>query len=214
MFQIIKKFKFLWISISMLLFAILCLATMEIVLGYMLEEKDSQHIVRWMICIVTSMAMVCLYWINLLFYSRIYDFVLDKENYKLPEVRHVIDELIKFCYFLLFIAIGCYIYYVRMPIVNHIAGLVLIFSLFVGLGSWLMLFSKARHHIPYKKEQLINTIAFIFFIGSSLLIEKLHLSIIELRPGFPGIFAVILMTIVLYKQVNEGKFFEIDTSYR
>lgn len=185
---------------------------MEIALGYILEDKDSQHIVRWMICMYGSVLMVCLYWINLLFYSRIYDFVLDKENYKLPEVRHVIDEFIKFCYLLLFIAIGYYFYYVRIPMVNHIAGLVLIFSLFVGLGSWLMLFSKARHHIPYKKEQLINTIAFIFFIGSSLLIKKLHLSIIELRPGFPGIFAVILMTIVLYKQVNKGKFFEIDNA--
>ena len=105
-------------------------------------------------------------------------------------------------------AVGLYFYLAREPIYYSLVELVMIFSLFVGFITLGLIFSKAKHQLPYKKEQLINLIALILFLGSVFVTRMLNIDILTIKTPFFGIFASILMNIVLYNEVIKGRFFE------
>ena len=155
-----------------------------------------------------SIGLVAMYWVCILLYQRITDFILDKGKYQLPEVRNVMNKLIGLFYFLLVIDVALYFYFVKEPLYYSLVELVMIFSLFVGFITLGIIFSKAKHQLPYKKEQLINLIALIFFLSSVFVTRMLNIDILTIKTPFFGIFASIMMNIVLYKKVIEGRFFE------
>ena len=207
MFKIIKETKFLWISISMLFAVIFIFATMEFILEYHCDDPQANRPFGFF-SLVGSIFLVAIYWVNILLYQRIIDFILEKWKYQLTEVRNVMNKLIGLFYFLLVIAVALYFYFVKEPLYYSLVELVMIFSLFVGFITLGIIFSKAKHQIPYKKEQLINLIALILFLGSVFVTRMLNIDILTIKTPFFGIFASILMNIVLYKKVIEGRFFE------
>ena len=207
MFKIIKKTKFLWISILMLFGVLFGFLVMEFVLEYTQKDFVTRRfwgLLAWGI----SIALIVLYYANFLFYRRIFGFIQDKEKYQLPEVKNVMNKLVGFLYFLLAIAIGFYLYLAKEPIYFSLIELVMAFSLFVGFVTLGEIRSKAKHRLPYKKEQLINSIAFILFMSSVYFAWKLDIDILTIRSPFFGIFASILMNIALYNRVKKGQFFE------
>ena len=207
MFKIIKETKFLWISISMLFAVIFTFAIMTFAMESCYDNPQAYRLFGFF-SLGVSIGLVAMYWVCILLYQRITDFILDKGKYQLPEVRNVMNKLLGFFYFLLVIAVGLYFYLAREPIYYSLVELVMIFSLFVGFITLGIIFSKAKHQIPYKKEQLINLIALIFFLSSVFVTRMLNIDILTIKTPFFGIFASIMMNIVLYKKVIEGRFFE------
>ena len=207
MFKIIKETKFLWISISMLFAVIFTFAIMTFAMESCYDNPQTYRLFGFF-SLGVSIGLVAMYWVCILLYQRITDFILDKGKYQLPEVRNVMNKLLGFFYFLLVIAVGLYFYLAREPIYYSLVELVMIFSLFVGFITLGIIFSKAKHQIPYKKEQLINLIALIFFLSSVFVTRMLNIDILTIKTPFFGIFASIMMNIVLYKKVIEGRFFE------
>lgn len=207
MFKIIKETKFLWISISMLFLVVLTFSTMEYI--WEITREDAQaHQVFTRFSMVGSLGLIAIYWVTVQLYPRITDFILEKEKYKLPEVKSVIKKLIVFFYILLAIAIGSYLYLSNEPIYYSLVELVMIFSLFVGFITLLIMFSKGKHQIPYGKERMINLIAFILFIGSVYLGRRLNISLLSIKIPFFGIFASILMNIDVYKRIYQDRIFK------
>ena len=207
MFKIIKETKFLWISISMLFAVIFTFAIMVFAMESCYDNLQAYRFFGFF-SLGVSIGLVAIYWANILLYQRITDFILEKGKYQLPEVRNVMNKLIGLFYFLLVIAVGLYFYLAREPIYYSIVELVMTFSLFVGFIILCLMFSKAKHELPYRKEQLINLIALILFLASIYFIRILNIDILTIKTPFFGIFASILMNIVLYKEVVKGRFFE------
>lgn len=207
MIKIIKETKFLWISILMLFGVLFEFSVMESVLEY--TQKDFMTYRFWgLFSWATSVPLLVLYYANFLFYRRTFEFIQDKEKYQLPEVKNVMNKLVGFLYFLLAIAVGSYLYQAKEPLYYSLVELVMAFSLFVSFVTLALIISKATHQIPYKKESLIGSVALVLFIGSVYFTRILNIDILMIRSPFFGIFASILMNIVLYKRVNDGKFFE------
>ena len=207
MFKIIKETKFLWMSLSMFFAVIFTFAIMAFTMESCYDNPQTYRLFGFF-SLGVSIGLVAMYWVCILLYQRITDFILDKGKYQLPEVRNVMNKLLGFFYFLLVIAVGLYFYLAREPIYYSLVELVMIFSLFVGFITLGLIFSKAKHQLPYKKEQLINLIALIFFLSSVFVTRMLNIDILTIKTPFFGIFASILMNIVLYKKVIEGRFFE------
>ncbi len=207
MFKIIKETKFLWMSLSMFFAVILTFAIMAFAMEFCYDNPQAYRLFGFF-SLGVSISLVAMYWVCILLYQRITDFILDKGKYQLPEVRNVMNKLLGFFYFLLVIAVGLYFYLAREPIYYSLVELVMIFSLFVGFITLGIIFSKAKHQLPYKKEQLINLIALIFFLSSVFVTRILNIDILTIKTPFFGIFASIMMNIVLYKKVIEGRFFE------
>jgi hypothetical protein len=207
MFKIIKETKFLWMSLSMFFAVIFTFAIMAFAMESCYDNPQTYRLFGFF-SLGVSIGLVAMYWVCILLYQRITDFILDKGKYQLPEVRNVMNKLLGFFYFLLVIAVGLYFYLAREPIYYIIVELVMIFSLFVGFITLGIIFSKAKHQLPYKKEQLINLIALIFFLSSVFVTRMLNIDILTIKTPFFGIFASIMMNIVLYKKVIEGRFFE------
>ena len=207
MFKIIKETKFLWMSLSMFFAVIFTFAIMAFTMESCYDNPQSYRLFGFF-SLGVSIGLVAMYWVCILLYQRITDFILDKGKYQLPEVRNVMNKLLGFFYFLLVIAVGLYFYLAREPIYYSLVELVMIFSLFVGFITLGIIFSKAKHQLPYKKEQLINLIALIFFLSSVFVTRMLNIDILTIKTPFFGIFASIMMNIVLYKKVIEGRFFE------
>ena len=207
MFKIIKETKFLWMSLSMFFAVIFTFAIMAFTMESCYDNPQSYRLFGFF-SLGVSIGLVARYWVCILLYQRITDFILDKGKYQLPEVRNLMNKLLEFFYFLLVIAVGLYFYLAREPIYYSLVELVMIFSLFVGFITLGIIFSKAKHQIPYKKEQLINLIALIFFLSSVFVTRMLNIDILTIKTPFFGIFASIMMNIVLYKKVIEGRFFE------
>lgn len=207
MFKIIKETKFLWMSLSMFFAVIFTFAIMALAMESCYDNPQAYRLFGFF-SLGVSIGLVAMYWVCILLYQRITDFILDKGKYQLPEVRNVMNKLLGFFYFLLVIAVGLYFYLAREPIYYSLVELVMIFSLFVGFITLGIIFSKAKHQLPYKKEQLINLIALIFFLSSVFVTRMLNIDILTIKTPFFGIFASIMMNIVLYKKVIEGRFFE------
>lgn len=207
MFKIIKETKFLWMSLSMFFAVIFTFAIIAFTMESCYDNPKTYRLFGFF-SLGVSIGLVAMYWVCILLYQRITDFILDKGKYQLPEVRNVMNKLLGFFYFLLVIAVGLYFYLAREPIYYSLVELVMIFSLFVGFITLGIIFSKAKHQIPYKKEQLINLIALIFFLSSVFVTRMLNIDILTIKTPFFGIFASIMMNIVLYKKVIEGRFFE------
>lgn len=207
MFKIIKETKFLWMSLSMFFAVIFTFAIMAFAMESCYDNPQAYRLFGFF-SLGVSIGLVAMYWVCILLYQRITDFILDKGKYQLPEVRNVMNKLLGFFYFLLVIAVGLYFYLAREPIYYSLVELVMIFSLFVGFITLGIIFSKAKHQLPYKKEQLINLIALIFFLSSVFVTRMLNIDILTIKTPFFGIFASIMMNIVLYKKVIEGRFFE------
>ena len=207
MFKIIKETKFLWMSLSMFFAVIFTFAIMAFTMESCYDNPQTYRLFGFF-SLGVSIGLVAMYWVCILLYQRITDFILDKGKYQLPEVRNVMNKLLGFFYFLLVIAVGLYFYLAREPIYYSLVELVMIFSLFVGFITLGLIFSKAKHQLPYKKEQLINLIALILFLGSVFVTRMLNIDILTIKTPFFGIFASIMMNIVLYKKVIEGRFFE------
>ena len=207
MFKIIKETKFLWMSLSMFFAVFFTFAIMAFAMESCYDNPQTYRLFGFFLLGV-SIGLVAMYWVCILLYQRITDFILDKGKYQLPEVRNVMNKLLGFFYFLLVIAVGLYFYLAREPIYYSLVELVMIFSLFVGFITLGIIFSKAKHQLPYKKEQLINLIALIFFLSSVFVTRMLNIDILTIKTPFFGIFASIMMNIVLYKKVIEGRFFE------
>lgn len=207
MFKIIKETKFLWMSLSMFFAVIFTFAIMAFAMESCYDNPQTYRLFGFF-SLGVSIGLVAMYWVCILLYQRITDFILDKGKYQLPEVRNVMNKLLGFFYFLLVIAVGLYFYLAREPIYYSLVELVMIFSLFVGFITLGIIFSKAKHQLPYKKEQLINLIALIFFLSSVFVTRMLNIDILTIKTPFFGIFASIMMNIVLYKRVIEGRFFE------
>ena len=207
MFKIIKETKFLWMSLSMFFAVIFTFAIMAFTMESCYDNPQTYRLFGFF-SLGVSIGLVAMYWVCILLYQRITDFILDKGKYQLPEVRNVMNKLLGFFYFLLVIAVGLYFYLAREPIYYSLVELVMIFSLFVGFITLGIIFSKAKHQLPYKKEQLINLIALIFFLSSVFVTRMLNIDILTIKTPFFGIFASIMMNIVLYKKVIEGRFFE------
>ena len=207
MFKIIKETKFLWMSLSMFFAVIFTFAIMAFAMESCYDNPQAYRLFGFF-SLGGSIGLVAMYWVCILLYQRIIDFILDKGKYQLPEVRNVMNKLLGFFYFLLVIAVGLYFYLAREPIYYSLVELVMIFSLFVGFITLGIIFSKAKHQLPYKKEQLINLIALIFFLSSVFVTRMLNIDILTIKTPFFGIFASIMMNIVLYKKVIEGRFFE------
>ena len=195
MFKIIKETKFLWISISMLFAVIFTFAIMTFAMESCYDNPQAYRLFGFF-SLGVSIGLVAMYWVCILLYQRITDFILDKGKYQLPEVRNVMNKLLGFFYFLLVIAVGLYFYLAREPIYYSLVELVMIFSLFVGFITLGLIFSKAKHQLPYKKE------------GSVFVTRMLNIDILTIKTPFFGIFASILMNIVLYNEVIKGRFFE------
>ena len=207
MFKIIKETKFLWMSLSMFFAVIFTFAIMAFAMESCYDNPQAYRLFGFF-SLGVSIGLVAMYWVCILLYQRITDFILDKGKYQLPEVRNVMNKLLGFFYFLLVIAVGLYFYLAREPIYYSLVELVMIFSLFVGFITLGLIFSKAKHQLPYKKEQLINLIALILFLGSVFVTRMLNIDILTIKTPFFGIFASIMMNIVLYKEVVKGRFFE------
>lgn len=207
MFKIIKETKFLWMSLSMFFAVIFTFAIMAFAMESCYDNPQAYRLFGFF-SLGVSIGLVAMYWVCILLYQRIIDFILDKGKYQLPEVRNVMNKLLGFFYFLLVIAVGLYFNLAREPIYYSLVELVMIFSLFVGFITLGIIFSKAKHQLPYKKEQLINLIALIFFLSSVFVTRMLNIDILTIKTPFFGIFASIMMNIVLYKKVIEGRFFE------
>ena len=207
MFKIIKETKFLWMSLSMFFAVIFTFAIMAFAMESCYDNLQAYRFFGFF-SLGVSIGLVAMYWVCILLYQRITDFILDKGKYQLPEVRNVMNKLLGFFYFLLVIAVGLYFYLAREPIYYSLVELVMIFSLFVGFITLGIIFSKAKHQLPYKKEQLINLIALIFFLSSVFVTRMLNIDILTIKTPFFGIFASILMNIVLYNEVIKGRFFE------
>ena len=207
MFKIIKETKFLWMSLSMFFAVIFTFAIMAFTMESCYDNPQAYRLFGFF-SLGVSIGLVAMYWVCILLYQRITDFILDKGKYQLPEVRNVMNKLLGFFYFLLVIAVGLYFYFVKEPLYYSLVELVMIFSLFVGFITLCLMFSKAKHQLPYRKEQMINSIALILFLASIYFIRILNIDILTIRIPFFGIFASILMNIVLYKKVIEGRFFE------
>lgn len=207
MFKIIKETKFLWMSLSMFFAVIFTFAIMAFAMESCYDNPQAYRLFGFF-SLGVSIGLVAMYWVCILLYQRITDFILDKGKYQLPEVRNVMNKLLGFFYFLLVIAVGLYFYLAREPIYYSIVELVMTFSLFVGFITLGLIFSKAKHQLPYKKEQLINLIALILFLGSVFVTRMLNIDILTIKTPFFGIFASILMNIVLYNDVIKGRFFE------
>ena len=207
MFKIIKETKFLWMSLSMFFAVIFTFAIMAFAMESCYDNPQTYRLFGFF-SLGVSIGLVAMYWVCILLYQRIIDFIIDKGKYQLPEVRNVMNKLLGFFYFLLVIAVGLYFYLAREPIYYSLVELVMIFSLFVGFITLGIIFSKAKHQLPYKKEQLINLIALIFFLSSVFVTRMLNIDILTIKTPFFGIFASIMMNIVLYKKVIEGRFFE------
>ena len=207
MFKIIKETKFLWMSLSMFFAVIFTFAIMAFAMESCYDNPQTYRLFGFF-SLGVSIGLVAMYWVCILLYQRITDFILDKGKYQLPEVRNVMNKILGFFYFLLVIAVGLYFYLAREPIYYSIVELVMTFSLFVGFITLGLIFSKAKHQLPYKKEQLINLIALILFLGSVFVTRMLNIDILTIKTPFFGIFASIMMNIVLYKKVIEGRFFE------
>ncbi len=207
MFKIIKETKFLWMSLSMFFAVIFTFAIMAFAMESCYDNPQAYRLFGFF-SLGVSIGLVAMYWVCILLYQRIIDFILDKGKYQLPEVRNVMNKLLGFFYFLLVIAVGLYFYLAREPIYYSLVELVMIFSLFVGFITLGIIFSKAKHQLPYKKEQLINLIALIFFLSSVFVTRMLNIDILTIKTPFFGIFASIMMNIVLYKKVIQGRFFE------
>ena len=207
MFKIIKETKFLWMSLSMFFAVIFTFAIMAFAMESCYDNPQAYRLFGFF-SLGVSIGLVAMYWVCILLYQRITDFILDKGKYQLPEVRNVMNKLLGFFYFLLVIAVGLYFYLAREPIYYSLVELVMIFSLFVGFITLGLIFSKAKHQLPYKKEQLINLIALILFLGSVFVTRMLNIDILTIKTPFFGIFASILMNIVLYNEVIKGRFFE------
>lgn len=207
MFKIIKETKFLWMSLSMFFAVIFTFAIMAFAMESCYDNPQTYRLFGFF-SLGVSIGLVAMYWVCILLYQRITDFILDKGRYQLPEVRNVMNKLLGFFYFLLVIAVGLYFYLAREPIYYSLVELVMIFSLFVGFITLGIIFSKAKHQLSYKKERLINLIALIFFLSSVFVTRMLNIDILTIKTPFFGIFASIMMNIVLYKKVIEGRFFE------
>jgi hypothetical protein len=207
MFKIIKETKFLWMSLSMFFAVIFTFAIMAFAMESCYDNPQTYRLFGFF-SLGVSIGLVAMYWVCILLYQRITDFILEKGKYKLPEVRNVMNKLIGLFYFLLVIDVALYFYFVKEPLYYSLVELVMIFSLFVGFITLCLMFSKAKHQLPYRKEQMINSIALILFLASIYFIRILNIDILMIRIPFFGIFASILMTIVLYKRVYDGKFFE------
>ena len=207
MFKIIKETKFLWMSLSMFFAVIFTFAIMAFAMESCYDNPQTYRLFGFF-SLGVSIGLVAMYWVCILLYQRITDFIIDKGKYQLPEVRNVMNKILGFFYFLLVIAVGLYFYLAREPIYYSLVELVMIFSLFVGFITLGIIFSKAKHQLPYKKEQLINLIALIFFLSSVFVTRMLNIDILTIKTPFFGIFASIMMNIVLYKKVIEGRFFE------
>ena len=207
MFKIIKETKFLWMSLSMFFAVIFTFAIMAFAMESCYDNLQAYRFFGFF-SLGVSIGLVAMYWVCILLYQRITDFIIDKGKYQLPEVRNVMNKILGFFYFLLVIAVGLYFYLAREPIYYSIVELVMTFSLFVGFITLGLIFSKAKHQLPYKKEQLINLIALILFLGSVFVTRILNIDILTIKTPFFGIFASILMNIVLYNEVIKGRFFE------
>ena len=207
MFKIIKETKFLWMSLSMFFAVVFTFAIMAFAMESCYDNPQAYRLFGFF-SLGVSIGLVAMYWVCILLYQRITDFILDKGKYQLPEVRNVMNKLLGFFYFLLVIAVGLYFYLAREPIYYSLVELVMTFSLFVGFITLGLIFSKAKHQLPYKKEQLINLIALILFLGSVFVTRMLNIDILTIKTPFFGIFASILMNIVLYNEVIKGRFFE------
>ncbi len=207
MFKIIKETKFLWMSLSMFFAVIFTFAIMAFAMESCYDNPQTYRLFGFF-SLGISIGLVAMYWVFILLYQRITDFILDKGKYQLPEVRNVMNKLIGLFYFLLVIDVALYFYFVKEPLYYSLVELVMIFSLFVGFITLGIIFSKAKHQLPYKKEQLINLIALIFFLSSVFVTRMLNIDILTIKTPFFGIFASIMMNIVLYKKVIEGRFFE------
>ena len=207
MFKIIKETKFLWMSLSMFFAVIFTFAIMAFAMESCYDNPQAYRFFGFF-SLGISIGLVAMYWVCILLYQRITDFIIDKGKYQLPEVRNVMNKILGFFYFLLVIAVGLYFYLAREPIYYSIVELVMTFSLFVGFITLGIIFSKAKHQLPYKKEQLINLIALILFLGSVFVTRMLNIDILTIKTPFFGIFASIMMNIVLYKEVVKGRFFE------
>ncbi len=207
MFKIIKETKFLWMSLSMFFAVIFTFAIMAFAMESCYDNLQAYRFFGFF-SLGVSIGLVTMYWVCILLYQRITDFIIDKGKYQLPEVRNVMNKILGFFYFLLVIAVGFYFYLAREPIYYSIVELVMTFSLFVGFITLGLIFSKAKHQLPYKKEQLINLIALILFLGSVFVTRMLNIDILTIKTPFFGIFASILMNIVLYNEVIKGRFFE------
>ena len=207
MFKIIKETKFLWMSLSMFFAVIFTFAIMAFAMESCYDNPQTYRLFGFF-SLGVSIGLVAMYWVCILLYQRITDFIIDKGKYQLPEVRNVMNKILGFFYFLLVIAVGLYFYLAREPIYYSIVELVMTFSLFVGFITLGLIFSKAKHQLPYKKEQLINLIALILFLGSVFVTRMLNIDILTIKTPFFGIFASILMNIVLYNEVIKGRFFE------
>jgi hypothetical protein len=207
MFKIIKETKFLWMSLSMFFAVIFTFAIMAFAMESCYDNPQAYRLFGFFLLGV-SIGLVAMYWVCILLYQRITDFILEKGKYQLSEVRNVMNKLLGFFYSLLVITVGLYFYLAREPIYYSLVELVMIFSLFVGFITLGLIFSKAKHQLPYKKEQLINLIALILFLGSVFVTRMLNIDILTIKTPFFGIFASILMNIVLYNEVIKGRFFE------
>ena len=213
MFEIIKKVKFLKTSILMFAMFVGALLLISFFSGMLQERQPEDCRVFWLFDLMLSTPIVCLYWANIRLYSRIADFNLEKESYKLPDVKHVVNTLINVCYALLVLVICCYFCFTKSPILHSLIVLLLIFSIFAGLVSLAVLFSKADHQIPCKREGIISLLALGLFIGSVYLIKNFDIDVTAIRASISAIFVIILMTIMVYKQLDEGKLFKWDTWY-
>jgi len=207
MFKIIKETKFLWMSLSMFFAVIFTFAIMAFAMESCYDNPQAYRFFGFF-SLGVSIGLVAMYWVCILLYQRITDFILEKGKYQLSEVRNVMNKLLGFFYSLLVITVGLYFYLAREPIYYSLVELVMIFSLFVGFITLGIIFSKAKHQLSYKKEQLINLIALILFLGSVYLTRMLNIDILTIKTPFFGIFASILMNIVLYNKVIQGRFFE------
>ena len=207
MIKIIKETKFLGISILMLCGMLLCYSAMAFVLEY--TQKDFwTHQFVGLLAWGISIALIVFYYAIFFLYRRTSNFIQDEWEYQLPEVKKVINRLVGLLYFLLVMAVALYLYLAKEPRYFSLVELVLAFSLFVGLVTLGEIRSKAKHRLPYEKEQLINSSAFIFFMISVYYAWKLDIDILTIRSPFFGIFASILMNIALYNRVKKGQFFE------
>ena len=80
MFKIIKETKFLWISISMLFAVIFTFAIMAFAMESCYDNPQSYRLFGFF-SLGVSIGLVAMYWVCILLYQRITDFILEKGKY-------------------------------------------------------------------------------------------------------------------------------------
>lgn len=208
MVGIIKKSKFLKYSISCTLYILAILAAIFSVHFFYDIPSDIAQFLWLFEAVFVGMMTFAAYMLFILFYPKIYQFILEKDYLRDAEVKKVIKKINYFYGLLLTIVCVCYIIYAKQQILNCAIVTVMMLSLWVGFATLVTIFVYAKHGLPYKREAVVNISAFVIFMGCVKLCSYLQIDKTVANPELLSIALVLIMMILVNNKVIKERFFE------